>query len=96
MIEKYNRLSLMFIIPAFVLQVLGFLLENVYGSHSVWVLLPPIGAFLLLIGFAFYAKSKGLHWSWCFLALLSFIGFFLLFCLKDNTEIDQIERKSLE
>jgi len=44
-----------------------------------------IGTILLLVGFAFYLKSKNRHLGWCLFALLSIFGWIVLILLKDKT-----------
>ena len=40
------------------------------------------GSILLLIGLAYYAKSKGQHGAWCLLAFIPVIGLVVLAYLK--------------
>jgi len=89
MITDYIRKNFHWcVIWGIILQCLGgsisqghkYLLLIVFG----WLILLA-GTVLLLIGFAFYARSKGRNPRWCLLALLSIIGWILLILLKDKT-----------
>ena len=85
MIENYNRLSFVYGIPGLVLQILGNLKAQAADGPTFWSVIALLGTILLFVGFAYYAKAKGRHWAWCFMALLSIIGLIVLACLKDKS-----------
>jgi len=96
------------IFGGFALQCVGGSFQCLGGSMSQTRTYPPLiifgwaiylaGTALLLIGFAFYAKSKGRNPVWSLLALASIIGWVILIFLKpkntstsgqDNSKIDR-------
>ncbi|MFO7975446.1 MAG: hypothetical protein R6V12_12520 [Candidatus Hydrogenedentota bacterium] len=93
MIRRYHKLSLAWAIPGAVLQGLGGLFQ---ASFHMWA--PPnsgtafgfhmvlLGALLLLMGCAQYAKSKGRSTAWCLFALLGIPGWIILVTILANLE----------
>ena len=72
----------------FVLQCLGGSVTQICRSVPLVVLGWSVylaGSALLLIGFAFYVRSKGRNPAWCLLALISIIGWIVLVLLKDKS-----------
>ena len=78
MIARYNNISLATGIPGIILQIVG------YMSQQPGIYL--IGSVLLLIGFGYYAVSKGRSPAWALMGFLSCIGLLVLACLKDRTK----------
>lgn len=76
MIKKYNNISLMLGIPAFIIQMTG-------AMKSIPALF-GLGTIMLLIAFGFYAKSKGRSPLWGLAAILGIIGVLLLAVLKEK------------
>jgi len=72
-----------------ILQIGGGLTHSIYSYPLLatfgW-LITLTGTILLLVGFAFYTKSKGRHPAWSLLALFSIIGWVVLILLKDKTQ----------
>ena len=93
MIDRYNRVSVLFGVPGFLLQVGGnFATVSTAQAGTTTTTLSPLGRLailagtaLLLVGLAFYAKAKGRHPAWCLMAFLSIIGLIVLACLEDKT-----------
>ena len=85
MIKRYNQLSLLLGVPGLILQIAGRFLQNAEGfiTPMGWII-SLAGTVLLLVGLAYYAKSKGRHPAWCLFALLSIIGLIVLALLKDK------------
>ena len=79
MIKKYNRLSLFYGIPGFLLQGLVFL------PALTFKILGLLGLVLFIIGLGCYVKSIGHHPAWGLLGLLSWIGIIVILCFKDTT-----------
>jgi len=77
MIKKYNRLSLLFGIPGFLMQ--GFLF--IWGQE-VWGL---AGLLLFAVGIAFHAKSLGRSLFWGLTGLLGWFSMLVLLFLKDRS-----------
>ena len=75
MIAYYNKLSFFWGVPGFILQIIGVL------QHML--LVQAVGVALLMIGIAYYAKSRGRGVAWCLLGIVP-LGIFLLLALKDN------------
>ncbi len=94
MIPQYNKKSLWFGLPGFVLQFackmpIG-LADLGHGSPD-WVLTVCeigywVGTALLIVGLGYYAKSKGRDPGWGLVGLFSIIGLLVLICLKDQTK----------
>jgi hypothetical protein len=94
MIKRYNTRSFIFGVPGLLLQILGNGMvqvgndPNVVGEHSPILLLGAVcaltGTALLLIGLAYYARSRGRHPAWCLLAFLSCLGLICLAFLSDK------------
>jgi hypothetical protein len=80
--KNFDRL----VVGGIILQVLGRMIYPLTGYPilrlSGWVI-SLFGTMLLLVGFAFYVKSKGRHPAWCLFALLSVIGWIVIILLKD-------------
>jgi hypothetical protein len=55
-IKRYNRISFLWGVPGLGLQVAGALLDQ--------FLVGLLGTLLLIVGFAYYAKSRGRHPAW--------------------------------
>ena len=75
MIKKYNNLSLAWGVPGIILQVVGLFMNQ--------PVIQLLGAVLLVVGLAYYAKAKGRHPAWCLMGFLSLIGLIVLACLSD-------------
>ncbi len=94
MIKRYNTRSFIFGVPGLLLQIPGDVMvqmannPEVVGEHSpillVGVVCSLTGTALLLIGLAYYAKSRGRHPAWCLLAFLSCVGVVCLAFLSDK------------
>ena len=73
-----------------ILQIAGGLIHPTrsYPLFAIfgW-LITIIGTILLLVGFAFYAKSKGRSIAWSLLALLSIVGWVILILLGDKSSM---------
>lgn len=79
MVKKYNKLSLFYGVPGFLLQGL------IIVPYPVFRILGLLGLVLFIIGLSYYAKSIGRHPTWGFLGLLSWFGIIIILCLKDKT-----------
>ena len=77
MIKKYNRLSLLFGIPGFLMQ--GFLF--IWGQE-IWGCL---GVLLFMVALGFHAKSLGRSPAWGGLGILGWFSVIALLFLKDKT-----------
>ena len=95
--KGYNQLSFCFGIPGIILQITGLVILMNYSSqqgmteyhqepaHITFArLLTLLGCFLLVVGFAYYAKMKGRSPAWCLVGFLGIIGLVILICLKDK------------
>jgi hypothetical protein len=76
MISRYNRVSLAVGAPGLVLQTVGLV------GHGWWLAMG--GSLLLLVGLAFYARSKGRSAWWGLFGLLGWIGLVVLALLRDE------------
>lgn len=82
--KKYNRLSLLFGVPGILLQ----LFPSAFGAApnsfaATGTVIFSVG--LLIIGLAFYAKSKNRSGWWGLMGLLSIVGLLVLAILKDRS-----------
>jgi len=78
MVERYNRISFAWGIPGLAVQVMAGLLDE--------LLLGVLGTLLLVVGFAYYAKSRGRHPARGLFGLLSIVGLLVLACLSDRAK----------
>jgi membrane protein implicated in regulation of membrane protease activity len=81
MIKRYNRISFLWGVPGFALQVAGVLM------HRPW--LSWIGIGLLAVGLMYYARAKRRHPAWGLFGLLSIVGLLVLACLSDRGKEEQ-------
>ncbi len=89
MIKRYNNISLLIGAPAIAIQIGGVLMRSTANPGSPEDLMGAIlmvgGGILLIIGLAFFAKSRG-HSAWFGLVgLLSFPGMIILHFLEDRS-----------
>ena len=85
------------VVAGIILQVLGGMIQPITSYPVLRVVgwaTSLLGTALLLVGFAFYSKSKGRNPAWCLLALLSIIGWIILMLLKDKTSLPSSEKAS--
>lgn len=75
MIKKYNNISLTWGAPGIIIQIVG----KTAGIPIFLIL----GTVLLMVGLAYYAKSKGRSSAWCLAGFLSIFGLIILGLLKD-------------
>lgn len=97
MIVKYNWRSLYWGAPGLCLQLGGPMMLIMWeGEVIVYVGagIALIGSALLMIGFSYYAKAKDQHPAWAGMALLSWLGFFVLSLLPDRHQrsIDRMNK----
>ena len=100
MIAEYNRKSFYWGVPGFIIQTMATFMISKYSGRGNPTLIPAdsslatlnlirlmvlAGTILLLVGIAYYAKSRDRHWAWCLLACLPFIGIIALAFLKDKS-----------
>lgn len=97
MIAKYNRRSLCWGVPgvfsSFVWPIMLFVWED-EANVLVGAIVGLAGLVMLFIGFGYYAKAKEQHPAWALMALLSWIGFFVLSRLPDRHQrsIDRMNK----
>lgn len=101
MIKKYNNLSFVWGVPGIIIQSGGQVLAQMAerpGSEPDPLLtlsgcgITLVGTGLLMVGLAYYAKSRGRHPVWCLMGLLSCIGLIVLALLKDKSpEVEMVE-----
>jgi len=77
MIKKYNNISLALGVPGLIIQI--------YGGINHVPIISFVGGVLLIVGLAYYAKSKNRHPAWGLLGLLSIIGVIILALLPDKS-----------
>ena len=89
MLIKYSQKNFhQAVILGIILQFFGGFAQPIYNSTLLEIIgwsIILLGTGLLMIGFSFYAKSKGRNPAWSMLALLSIVGWFVLICLKDKS-----------
>lgn len=93
MSKKENSLSLLFGVPGFVLQIYGYFLMR-EGFDVLPLLLAIAGSILLLVGLAYYALAKGHNPALALLAVIPFIGLFVLALLPDEPKRRVKKQKS--
>ena len=101
MIKKYNNLSFVWGVPGILIQFAGQILAQMAqqpGSEVDPALafsgcgVTLFGTALLMVGPAYYAKSRGRHPAWCLMGFLSCLGLIFLAFLKDlNAEVEETE-----
>jgi peptidoglycan/LPS O-acetylase OafA/YrhL len=91
--RNFDRL----VVAGIILQVLGGMIQPITSYPVLRVFgwaTSLLGTGLLLVGFAFYSKSKGRNPAWCLLALVPIIGWIILILLKDKTSLPYTEKVS--
>ena len=91
MIKKYNNLSYLFFIPGIIAQVTTLvlianamtLIEQQEPDLIVIYLPAAVGALILSVGCAFYAKARGRSPFWGIVGFLGLPGLFIISLLKD-------------
>ncbi|MEE8156022.1 MAG: hypothetical protein V3T53_13805 [Phycisphaerales bacterium] len=87
MIAKYNRRSFRWGVPGLIMQVVGPILFMTWEGEAIEFVgasLALFGFVLLMIGFGYYVKAKDQHPAWAGMALLSWLGIFVLARLPDR------------
>ncbi len=82
--KKYNRFSLLLGVPGILLQLFPSVLgaaPNSTAATGTYCL----GVGLLIVGLAYYAKSKNRSGWWGLMGLLSIVGLIVLAILKDRS-----------
>lgn len=85
--KRLNRISLAWGVPGLLVQIAGVILRDTAATVGSLVLgwtVLLIGAAMLIVGLAYYAKAKGYHPAWGLLGLLSLIGFIVLGVMPDR------------
>ena len=80
MISRYNTMSFVFGVPGLLLQVCGMLTRTSLAQIA--------GVILLIIGIAYYAKSRGRSIWWCLFGVVP-CGIFVLLFLKDKAPSEE-------
>ena len=88
MLKEYNKKSLWYGIP-------GLLVQSAFFFVNPFISL--LGTVAVVIGFGYYAKSKGYSKAFGLLGLLSWAGIIILALLKDNfPSLQDQQRKKTE
>lgn len=96
--KRLNRISLAWGVPGLLVQVVGVILRNTSGTESLPILgelVLLLGAVMLIVGLAYYAKGKGYHPAWGLLGLLSLIGFIVLGVMPDRQRRSSVRSADL-
>jgi len=71
----------------FILQIVGIFVKSPIGMNdALSAILFISGYFLLIWSCWLYAREKGYSGAWRLLGLFSFLGFVILFFLKDKSK----------
>lgn len=88
MIAKYNRKSIILVIPSLIIQTLGWYMANELTS-PIWqlagIIIAALGIITFAIALSYYAMAKKRHPIWGLMGLFWFVGLAALAALKDKS-----------